>query len=111
MLRSSVSCRKLKSSTIRLRSKFDFIQSKDAVRDNYEKMGFRSIGNKIVDASNVVNAVALQQYQSQYSIPAALKPKLPNLLLSSGSLEEAIQILQEVSAFRPDRLRSVLSMV
>ena len=78
MLRSSVSCRKLRSSTLRLRSKFDFIQSKDAVLDNYEKMGFRSIGNQIVDASNVVNAVALQQYQSQYSIPAALKPKLPN---------------------------------
>ena len=96
MLRSSVSCRKLRSSTLRLRSKFDFIQSKDAVWDNYEKMGFRSIGNQIVDASNVVNSVALQQYQSQYSIPAALKPKLPNLLLSSGSVEKAIQILQTV---------------
>ena len=93
MLRSSLPYRKLHCSTLRLRGKFDFIQTTDAVRDNYEKLGFRTIGDKIIDTSNVVNAVALQQYQSQYSIPASLTPKLSNLLLSSGSAKEAIQIL------------------
>ena len=79
-----------------MRGKFDFMQTTDAVRDNYEKMGFRAIGDKIIDTSNVVNAVALQQYQTQYSIPASLTPKLSNLLLSSGSSREAIQILNDV---------------
>ena len=79
-----------------MRGKFDFMQTTDAVRDNYEKMGFRAIGDKIIDTSNVVNAVALQQYQTQYTIPASLTPKLSNLLLSSGSSREAIQILNDV---------------
>ena len=75
--RLSLSFRKIQTSSYHSRGKFDFIQTTDAISANYERMGFRLIGNKIVDTSNVVNAVALQQYQSQYSIPATLQPNLP----------------------------------
>ena len=53
-----LSYRRIQTSSYHSRGKFDFIQTTDAIGANYERMGFRLVGNKIVDTSNVVNAVA-----------------------------------------------------
>jgi hypothetical protein len=56
---------------------FDFMQTISAENASLKDHGFRKIGSKIIDASKLVNQVALQADQSHYSyVPVRLEKSI-----------------------------------
>ena len=66
----------------------DFIKTYNAVDVNYERIGFRQVNGKYIDASSVVNASALSAIQSHYALAKPPAPPLLGTLLEAGSIDE-----------------------
>jgi len=80
---------------LRRTKRYDFINTYNAVDVNYERLGFRQINGKYIDASSVVNATTLSNIQQHYAVGELPKPKLLSLLLESGSLNEVQQLISD----------------
>lgn len=73
---------------------FDFMKTLSAEKANLREHGFRNVGSKMIDASKVVNQMALYGDQTHYSYVPGL-PDLPIAkILSAGSDHEALQLFQ-----------------
>ena len=65
---------------LRRTKRYDFINTYNAVDVNYERLGFRQINGKYIDASSVVNATTLSNIQQHYAVGELPKPKESVLL-------------------------------
>jgi len=73
---------------------FDFMKTITAEEANLKEIGFRKVGSKMVDASKLLNQIALHGDQMQY----AYAPGLPDLpitkVLTAGSTDQILQLFQ-----------------
>lgn len=66
---------------LRRTKRYDFINTYNAVDVNYERLGFRKVNGKYIDASSVVNATTLSSIQQHYAVGELPKPKESVLLI------------------------------
>ena len=83
---------KFVSTPVRLK-RYDFIKSYNAVDVNYERIGFRKVNGKYIDASSVVNASALSAIQQHYALAKPPPPDDLLLFLSAGDLNDLRQLI------------------
>ena len=87
------------STSVRLK-RYDFIKSYNAVDVNYERIGFRKVNGKYIDASTVVNASTLSAIQQHYALARPPPPDDLRLFLSAGDLSDLRQLIgNNIDAF------------